>query len=1308
MERLPDDLTQEGVLLPRKVLSADENSLIDRIQVGSGLSVSGISTFKNDVRIEGDLTVTDDIFFDEFQARQFVVTGVGTINNALSIGGTLGVPEAYISSGIITDIQVSGASTVTGIATFQSDVFIDGNLNVRGDIVYDEVRGRNLNISGVGTIANFNSGLGTITTLDTETFDALAANITGLAVTDIVGTAASITTIDVNEGDILNAKITAGIITSLVGTYATVGTVDIETLDARTVNITGLAVTDIVGTAASITTIDVANLDALNANITGLAVTDIVGTAATITTIDANTADLVAANINVGMITSAYITAGIVTDIQVSGASTVTGIATFQSDVFIAGNLNVIGDIVYDEVTGRNLNISGVGTIANLISGLGTITTLDTEIFDALSANITGLAVTDIVGTSATITTIDNNLGTIDNVATLDALNARITAGIITDIVGTAATITTLDVNDGDIVNARITAGIITDIVGTAATITTIDVDTLDALNARITAGIITDIVGTAATITTLDVNTGDIQTLFVNAGLATDLAVTNLRAQTGIITDAFINSGVITSITGTYSTITNLVGTSGTFQNLNVDVNLDVDGHTELDNVNISGISTLNNVEINGNLNIYTPDVLIQNNLLVSGNLSVGGTFTSVNVADLRVNDKDLVLGITTNLNNDDVSNDNTANHGGVAIASTEGSPLVSLKSTGINTLPDTYKQIMWVKGGTFGIGTTDAFLINYAVGIGSTNVPLDAYAAIGANHIYERSINTPNLNVAENAVVSGILTGTTFDSETAIIDNLQVAGTTTTGQLNVTGVSTFQGNVNLGDNDRLRFGDDNDLEIFHDGTNSNIQDNGTGSLLLYGNSSIELLSSGTGESLAKFFSDGAAELYYNNSKKFETATSGVNIVGTTTTGQLSVTGVSTFVGDITATGSIDVDGQTEVDNLNVSGIATVTSLDVQSNFDVYDTQATFHNDLYIAGNLSIGGTTTVIQAQDLKVFDKDIILGVTTDSNNNDVSNDTTANHGGIAIASTEGSPLTELFIVGLETSPVTYKKFMWFREGSFSGLGTDAWLSNYAVGVGSTQVPNGVRLAAGAVQLTDNTIRIDGVEILSSTTLGTGITASSLRSVAPEVISDRVELTTGQPSPSDYILIYDTDAGDLKKSTISNAALQGVQGIQGIQGVQGTQGTQGVQGTQGIQGVQGTQGIQGVQGTQGTQGVQGTQGIQGVQGTQGTQGVQGTYGTQGTQGIQGILGNIFWEESVAGISTTSNVGVNTVTLNDGDLIGIGNSFHGLYISNGMIVHDNVLSGNHYIGTAFNGLMAGPVDVQGVLTVDGAWVVV
>ena len=62
-----------------------------------------------------------------------------------------------------------------------------------------------------------------------------------------------------------------------------------------------------------------------------------------------------------------------------------------------------------------------------------------------------------------------------------------------------------------------------------------------------------------------------------------------------------------------------------------------------------------------------------------------------------------------------------------------------------------------------------------------------------------------------------------------------------------------------------------------------------------------------------------------------------------------------------------------------------------------------------------------------------------------------------------------------------------------------------------------------------------------------------------------------------------------------------------------------------------------------------------------------------------------------------------------------GQGNSFavsngmaKGMYISNGMIIHDNTLNDNHYIGTAFNGLMAGPVNIEGTLSIDGNYVVV
>ena len=78
-----------------------------------------------------------------------------------------------------------------------------------------------------------------------------------------------------------------------------------------------------------------------------------------------------------------------------------------------------------------------------------------------------------------------------------------------------------------------------------------------------------------------------------------------------------------------------------------------------------------------------------------------------------------------------------------------------------------------------------------------------------------------------------------------------------------------------------------------------------------------------------------------------------------------------------------------------------------------------------------------------------------------------------------------------------------------------------------------------------------------------------------------------------------------------------------------------------------------------------------------------------------------------SNAGLHTTSSIGLNTTSISDA-VTGVGNSFQGIYVSNGMMIMDNVLNGNHYIGTAFNGLMAGPVNINGTLSIDGNYVVV
>ena len=90
-----------------------------------------------------------------------------------------------------------------------------------------------------------------------------------------------------------------------------------------------------------------------------------------------------------------------------------------------------------------------------------------------------------------------------------------------------------------------------------------------------------------------------------------------------------------------------------------------------------------------------------------------------------------------------------------------------------------------------------------------------------------------------------------------------------------------------------------------------------------------------------------------------------------------------------------------------------------------------------------------------------------------------------------------------------------------------------------------------------------------------------------------------------------------------------------------------------------------------------------------------------------LTGVSAGKFISET-AGIVTNTPVGINTSTVDDKDLTGIGNSFKGLYIGNGMVIHDNELTGTHYIGTSFRGMMAGPVSIAGTLTVDGNYVVV
>tara|TARA_B100000287_G_scaffold274817_1_gene258836 strand:+ start:2068 stop:2757 length:690 start_codon:yes stop_codon:yes gene_type:complete len=86
------------------------------------------------------------------------VTGVGTFKNDVFVDGNLNVTGDLTYDEVNgRNLRITGLSTFVGISTFESDVWIAGDLNVTGDITYDEVSGRNIIISGLSTFVGFST-----------------------------------------------------------------------------------------------------------------------------------------------------------------------------------------------------------------------------------------------------------------------------------------------------------------------------------------------------------------------------------------------------------------------------------------------------------------------------------------------------------------------------------------------------------------------------------------------------------------------------------------------------------------------------------------------------------------------------------------------------------------------------------------------------------------------------------------------------------------------------------------------------------------------------------------------------------------------------------------------------------------------------------------------------------------------------------------------------------------------------------------------------------------------------------------------
>tara|TARA_Y100000401_G_scaffold116047_1_gene120969 strand:- start:229 stop:1125 length:897 start_codon:yes stop_codon:yes gene_type:complete len=178
-----------GITTFRKDVVIGVGATVAKFDIDSGnLGIHSSSPrFALDVRAGAGDTLAATFDSDIF-APNLVVSG-GSINYIVAIAattGTLNVTGIATAGGPVTffdNLRVLGVTTLAesgGITTTGGDLYVGGDLFVADDIVYDEVTGRNINITGVSTFGTVQISSGIVTaTSGVVTYFGDGSNLTG-------------------------------------------------------------------------------------------------------------------------------------------------------------------------------------------------------------------------------------------------------------------------------------------------------------------------------------------------------------------------------------------------------------------------------------------------------------------------------------------------------------------------------------------------------------------------------------------------------------------------------------------------------------------------------------------------------------------------------------------------------------------------------------------------------------------------------------------------------------------------------------------------------------------------------------------------------------------------------------------------------------------------------------------------------------------------------------------------------------------------------------------------------------------------
>ena len=365
-------------------------------------------------------------------------------------------------------------------------------------------------------------------------------------------------------------------------------------------------------------------------------------------------------------------------------------------------------------------------------------------------------------------------------------------------------------------------------------------------------------------------------------------------------ITSTAAELNILDGVTSTAAELNILDGVTSTTAELNIldgvtasatDINL-IDGITNGTVIASKAIITDSNKDITGGRNITISGQLAAATLDISGDVDVDGTLEAdaitVNGTTLAETISDTVgamvtsnteTGVTVTYDDSDNTLDfviGTLNQDTTGTAATvTGAAQTNITSLGTLTG-------LTIDGDVTFTGSSSNIVFDKSDN--ALEFPDDAQAKFGtgndlvidhnsANTVSRIIDNSGTLNIQQSSD-DGQIRFQCDDGSGGVTTYYQISGS---GETNI-----FLKDIKLGDSIKANFGASNDLQIFHDGTTSNIKDNGTGILQLTTNGdAVQIYDSANSTTMARFTTGGAVTLNHAGTLRFQTLNTGVRTTG-------------------------------------------------------------------------------------------------------------------------------------------------------------------------------------------------------------------------------------------------------------------------------------------------------------------------------------------------------------------------------------------------------------------------------------------